>query len=161
MEEPVGVLVEWLAAQLGIPAAAFADYAARPQTMTDHALKLATTLGLRPPSNADLPFMIEAAAQSAWSTDRGAPIVARLHADARRDAAGRAERRLAGLRERLPARGTVGYRSEPPLADREAATWRRHLAQYVLAPVVIEPGDELPQVIDAESGARVRGAEGP
>jgi Domain of unknown function (DUF4158) len=31
MEEPVGVLVEWLAAQLGIPAAAFA---ARPQTMT-------------------------------------------------------------------------------------------------------------------------------
>ncbi len=60
MEEPVGVLVEWLAAQLGIPAAAFADYAARPQTMTDHALKLATTLGLRPPSNADLPFMIEA-----------------------------------------------------------------------------------------------------
>jgi hypothetical protein len=70
MEEPVGVLVEWLAARLGIPAAAFADYAARPQTMTDHALKLATTLGLRPPSNADLPFMIEAAAQSAWSTDR-------------------------------------------------------------------------------------------
>ena len=45
MEEPVGVLVEWLAAQLGIPAAALADYAARPQTMTDHALKLATTLG--------------------------------------------------------------------------------------------------------------------
>jgi hypothetical protein len=77
MEEPVGVLVEWLAAQLGIPAAAFADYAARPQTMTDHALKLATTLSLRPPSNADLPFMIEAAAQSAWSTDRGAPIVVR------------------------------------------------------------------------------------
>jgi hypothetical protein len=30
---------------------------------------------LRPPSNADLPFVIEAAAQSAWSTDRGSPIV--------------------------------------------------------------------------------------
>ena len=76
MEEPVGVLVEWLAARLGIHAAAFTDYAARPQTMTDHALMLASTLGLRPPGNADLPFMIEAAAQSAWSTDRGAPIVA-------------------------------------------------------------------------------------
>jgi hypothetical protein len=76
MEEPVGVLVEWSAAQLGIPAAAFADYAARPQTMTDHALLLARTLGLRAPSNADLPFMIETAAQSAWSTDRGAPVVA-------------------------------------------------------------------------------------
>ena len=44
--------------------------------MTDHALLLARTLGLRPPSNADLPSMIEAAAQSAWSTDRGQPIVA-------------------------------------------------------------------------------------
>ena len=76
MEEPVDVLVEWLAARLGIPAAAFADYAGRPQTMTDHALMLAATLGLRPPGNADLPLMIEAAAQSAWSTDRGAPIVA-------------------------------------------------------------------------------------
>jgi hypothetical protein len=76
MEEPVDALVEWLAARLEIPAAAFADYAGRPQTMTDHALVLATTLGLRPPSNADLPFMIEAAAQSAWSTDRGSPIVA-------------------------------------------------------------------------------------
>jgi len=69
MEEPVGVLVEWLAAQLDIPAAAFAAYADRPQTMTDHALLLARTLGLRPPSNANLPLVIEAAAQSAWSTD--------------------------------------------------------------------------------------------
>jgi hypothetical protein len=76
MEEPPDALVEWLAAPLDIPPTAFADYADRPQTMTDHALLLARTLGLRPPSNADLPFMIEAAAQSAWSTDRGQPIVA-------------------------------------------------------------------------------------
>jgi hypothetical protein len=76
MEEPVGALVAWLAAQLRIPVAAFADYAGRPQTMTDHALVLATTLGLRPSGNADLPLMIEAAAQSAWGADRGLPIVA-------------------------------------------------------------------------------------
>ena len=44
-----------------------------PQTMTDHALILAATLGSRPPSNVDLPLMIEAAAQSAWGADRGAP----------------------------------------------------------------------------------------
>jgi hypothetical protein len=75
MDESVDALVEWLAARLEIPAVAFADYAGRPQTMTDHALTLATTLGLRPSSNADLPFMVEAAAQSAWSTDRGSPIV--------------------------------------------------------------------------------------
>ena len=76
MEEPIDALVEWLTVQLGIPTAAFSECAGRPQTMTDHALLLARTLGLRPPSNADLPFMIEAAAQSAWSTDRGQPITA-------------------------------------------------------------------------------------
>jgi hypothetical protein len=76
LEQPVGPLVQWLAAQLEIPAAPFVGYAHRPQTMTDHAWLLATTLGLRPPVNADLPMMIEAAAQAAWSTDRGQPIAA-------------------------------------------------------------------------------------
>jgi hypothetical protein len=42
MEEPIDALVAWLAAQLEIPAIAFTDYAGRPQTMTDHALVLAT-----------------------------------------------------------------------------------------------------------------------
>ena len=32
MEEPVDTLVAWLAAQLEIPAAAFSEYAGRPQT---------------------------------------------------------------------------------------------------------------------------------
>jgi hypothetical protein len=41
--------------------------------MTDHARLLATTLGLCPPVNADPPMMIGAAAQAAWSTDRGQP----------------------------------------------------------------------------------------
>jgi hypothetical protein len=76
MGEPVDALVTWLAARLDIPAATFTEYASRPQTMTDHARILAAALGLRPPSAADLPFMIEAAAQSAWSTDRGQPIAA-------------------------------------------------------------------------------------
>ena len=50
MEEPIDALVEWLAARLRISASAFADYAGRPQTMTDHALMLAATLGLRRPA---------------------------------------------------------------------------------------------------------------
>jgi hypothetical protein len=54
----------------------FAGYARRPQTMTDHAQLLAKMLGLRSPTNADLPMMIEAAAQAAWSTERGQPIAA-------------------------------------------------------------------------------------
>ena len=69
-------LVAWLAAQLDIPASAFAAYARRPQTMTDHARRLVADLGLRPPTKGDLPLMIEAAAQAAWSTDRGKPIAA-------------------------------------------------------------------------------------
>ncbi len=69
-------LVIWLATQLGIPAAAFAAYARRPQTMTDHARRLAMTLGLRAPVAADLVPMIEVAAQAAWASNRGQPIVA-------------------------------------------------------------------------------------
>jgi len=75
MEEPIDALVGWLAMRLGIPATAFTDYAGRPQTMTDHALMLAAMLGLRSSGTADLPLMIEDAAQSAWGIDRGAPIV--------------------------------------------------------------------------------------
>lgn len=76
LEQPVEPLVQWLAKQLEIPAAPFTGYARRPQTMTDHARLLAMTLGLRSSANTDLPMMIEAAAQAAWSTDRGQPIAA-------------------------------------------------------------------------------------
>lgn len=85
LDQPPEALVAWLAAQLDIPASAFAAYARRPQTMTDHARRLAARLGLRPPVAADLPLMIEAAAQVAWSTDRGEPIAAAVVA-ALRDA---------------------------------------------------------------------------
>jgi TnpA family transposase len=74
--QPPEQLVAWLAGHLEIPATAFAEYARRPQTVTDHARQLAATLGLRSPSKADLPLMIEAAAQAAWGTDRGQPIAA-------------------------------------------------------------------------------------
>ena len=76
LEQPPEPLVQWLAQQLEIPAAPYARYARRPQTMTDHARLLATMLGLRPSVNTDLPMMIEAAAQVAWSTERGQPIAA-------------------------------------------------------------------------------------
>ena len=75
VDEPIDVLVAWLAAHLEVPVAAFAEYARRPQTMPSRAPS-----GRHPRAaaggRADLPVMIQAAAQSAWSTDRGAPIVA-------------------------------------------------------------------------------------
>ena len=70
----------WMAGQLDIQAAAFAEYARRPQTMTDHARQLAAALGLRTPTMADLPPMIEAAAEAARGTDRGQPIAAAVAA---------------------------------------------------------------------------------
>ena len=76
LDQVPGPLVAWLAGRLDIPAAAFTAYARRPQTMTDHARRLAAALGLRMPIAADLPVMIEAAAQAGWGTDRGQPIAA-------------------------------------------------------------------------------------
>lgn len=67
--EPIDALVDWIARQLDIPASLFAEYASRPQTMTDHAREAATALGLRAPTKADLPFLIEAAAQAAYFGD--------------------------------------------------------------------------------------------
>nr|WP_168169019.1 DUF4158 domain-containing protein [Shinella sp. HZN7] len=69
-------LLSFVSEQLGIPAEAIADYAAREQTMTDHARELANTLGLRVPARTDIPFMIEMAATVAWSTDKGVVIAA-------------------------------------------------------------------------------------
>src|SRR3546814_14928256 len=51
-----------------------ANYAARDQTMTDHVRELAARLGLRGPTRADIPFMVEAAARTAWATDKGMTI---------------------------------------------------------------------------------------
>src|SRR3546814_14762161 len=62
--------------QIGVAASAFGGYAARPATASVHAREAEATLGLRQPTNADLPLLIDAGAQAAWSTDRGVPIVA-------------------------------------------------------------------------------------
>lgn len=68
-------LVAYIAEQLEIEPVAFAAYAARLPTASGHARELERRLGLRPSTKGNLPLMIEAAAQAAWSTDRGLPIV--------------------------------------------------------------------------------------
>lgn len=67
-------LVAYLAAQLNLSPGSLADYATREQTMTDHARQLAAALNLRGPIRSDVPFLIEAATQAAWSTDNGMVI---------------------------------------------------------------------------------------
>lgn len=75
VEEPIDPLVVWISAQIDVPTHLFADYARRHQTMADHARQLASMLGLRPSTDADLPFMIEAAAQAAWTAHKPGVIV--------------------------------------------------------------------------------------
>lgn len=67
-------LVVFLAEQLGIEPSAFAAYAARVATASEHARELERALGLRPATRMDLPLMIESAAAAAWPTDKGGPI---------------------------------------------------------------------------------------
>jgi len=68
-------LAAFVAQQLQIAPGLFERYAARDQTRTDHAREVAAVLGLRPPTRADLPMLIEAAASGAWSTEKGEAIV--------------------------------------------------------------------------------------
>lgn len=67
-------LVIFIAEQIDIPVQTLSDYGLRGQTMTDHARELALALGMRPAARSDIPLMIEAAAASAWATDKGMPI---------------------------------------------------------------------------------------
>jgi len=77
-------LLEYVAGQLGIAAEAFGDYGVRVPTVTEHARELERVLGVRPPGEADMPFMIEAAARAAWPTDKGLPIAEGVVTELRR-----------------------------------------------------------------------------
>lgn len=68
-------LVAFLAEQLGVEPSTFAGYASRAATASEHAREIENALGLRQPTRADLPMMIEAAAAAAWPTEKGLPIV--------------------------------------------------------------------------------------
>src|SRR3546814_14001282 len=67
-------LAAFVAEQLGLHVTDLANYAARDQTMTDHARELAMRAGLRGPTRADIPFMLAPAAKTAWATDQGMTI---------------------------------------------------------------------------------------
>lgn len=137
MEEPVDALVAWLAERLEIPAATFAGYAGRAQTMTDHARILVAALGLRAATAVDLPCMIEAAAQSAWSTDRGQSIAAAIIA------ALRAEKVI------LPAPGVI---ERAAIAGRARA--RKRAADALPAGVAEEQIAKLEKLLVIDSALR-------
>ena len=67
-------LVDFMAAQIGVPASAFEGYGERAQTASDHAREAMTILGVRPSADDDVALMVDAAARAAWPTDLGVPI---------------------------------------------------------------------------------------
>ena len=88
-------MLRYLAMQLAVPAEVYRDYSRRPPTRIEHARELALRLGLRASGRADMPMMVDLAAEAAWSTDRGFDIASAL---------------MEGLRDRkiiLPAPDTI------------------------------------------------------
>ena len=128
-------LAAFVAEQLGLRVTDLADYAARDQTMTDHARELAEHLNLRGPTRTDIPFMIEAAAKTAWATDKGMTIANGV---------------VTALREArilLPSISTIERVS---IAGRARA--RKQAASALIADLSVEQVHALEQLFD-ETGA--------
>ena len=128
-------LAAFVAEQLGLHVTELANYAARDQTMTDHARELAARLGLRGPTRADIPFMVEAAARTAWATDKGMTIAMGV---------------VTALREArilLPSISTIERASS---AGRARA--RKQAAHALIADLSAEQVQALDQLFDAAGG---------
>ena len=74
-ERPPEAMIVFVAHQLQISAAAFADYALRDQTRREHAVELQHLLCLRSFRLADWRACLQLGTDTAWATDRGEPIV--------------------------------------------------------------------------------------
>ena len=72
---PVDSMLAFVAAQLGIAPAEFAEYAGRDQTRREHAAELHDALGLRAFKRQDWRTMLDVGARVAWGTDRSEPVV--------------------------------------------------------------------------------------
>ena len=74
-EHPPEAMIIFVAQQLGISQAAFADYAFRDQTRREHAVELQQHLRRRNFGLADWRACLQVGTDAAWATDRGEPIV--------------------------------------------------------------------------------------
>jgi len=74
-EQPSETMITFVAHQLSVPSADFADYAQRDQTRREHVVELQRYLGLRSFGLADWRACLHVGSDAAWATDRGEPIV--------------------------------------------------------------------------------------
>lgn len=174
-------LVAHIAEQLAIDPAAFAAYAGRSPTISDHARTLEQALGLRPCARIDLPLMITAAAQAAWPTDQGEPIAVAVMT-ALRDGglvlpapdtieraglAGRARARkqvaatlLAGMTDALAARLDALLTIDPKMG-RPPLSWMKDLPRAPKPSHIRELLDKLAAVRDLGLDPRAARAHPP
>ena len=110
-ESPPAPMVAFVAQQIGVDSALFADYAQRDQTRREHAVELQRYLGLRRFGLADWRTCLRVGTDAAWATDRGEPIVRAMLAHLRANsvllpaaAVGYWQPRLSGVRG-LPVAG--------------------------------------------------------
>ncbi|OYV53855.1 MAG: DDE transposase, partial [Acidiphilium sp. 20-67-58] len=73
--QPPAAMIAFVAHQIGVPAAIFADYADRDQTRRGHAVELQKYLGLRSFGLNDWRSSLRIGCDVAWATDRGEPII--------------------------------------------------------------------------------------
>jgi hypothetical protein len=127
VQEPISEeMLRYLAMQLAVTAEVYRDYGRRRPTRLEHAQDVALRRGLRASGRADMPLMVDLAAEAAWSTDRGFDIANAL---------------MEGLRERKiiqPAPGTI---ARAGTAGRARA--RRLTADTLVAPLT---SDQLAQL---------------
>jgi hypothetical protein len=74
-EHPPEAMIAFVARQVGVPSAAFADYALRDQTRREHVVELQKHLRLRSFGLAEWRSCLRLGADAAWATDRGESIV--------------------------------------------------------------------------------------
>jgi hypothetical protein len=84
-EQPPEEMIAFVARQLGVLSADFADYAQRDQTRREHAVELQRYLGMRRFGLADWRRCLHVGTDAAWATDRGEPIVHAMLAKLRSD----------------------------------------------------------------------------
>jgi TnpA family transposase len=82
-EQASDAMIAFVAHQLGVPPADFADYAQRDQTRREHVVELQRYLGLRSFGLADWRASLRIGSDAAWATDRGEPIVLAILAHVR------------------------------------------------------------------------------
>jgi Domain of unknown function (DUF4158) len=160
---PPAPMVAFVAQQIGVDSALFADYAQRDQTRREHAVELQRYLGLRRFGLADWRTCLRVGTGAAWATDRGEPIVRAMLAYLRTNGVllPAAEAITSGMSE--SEQGTLtGLLSVDPELRRSRFAWLRDYSESPAPSNIVALLDRLEYArgleIDAARAGRIHAA---